>query len=320
MSMRLRIVASCTNRKRLPVPSDLRLRTIPVTDIAKRARKWCARLADHPSQIRSAAELYGGDHWSVVQSLSDAARAAGFTPELWVISAGYGLVSQTAPLHAYSATFAHRDADSVARGVGIFPHNPNEAWWEQLTMWAGPESGAPRSLEMLARDDPGAGLLVMGSPDYLRAVETDLLAAARCLDDDRRLVVISSREAEKTSVGGYLIVSESKLQSQLGGARISLHARVGRQVLNFAFRCGWEVGRLRHEYKRTLSAMTERNVNRRLRLTDDVLRRFICEALEIEPRIRVTTLLKRLRSRGQACEQNRFKALFGEVQKRCGAA
>jgi hypothetical protein len=238
---------------------------------------------------------------------------------LWVISAGYGLISETAQLHGYSATFARGHPDSVAKAEDIVVDNMNEAWWEHLIRWPGPEHGMPRSLAELAQDDPRTGMLVMGSPDYLRAVEQDLLTAATRLDDDARLVVISSREIEKTCLGGYLIVSDSRLQSQLGGARTSLHARVGRQVISFAARCGWVVGKLREEYNRMLTIALEKSVNRRRRVTNEEVQQFICEELVTYPRARSTGLLRKLRDRGQACEQARFKALFDDVRKNCGA-
>src|SRR5262249_10951824 len=158
-----------------------------------RARIWCTRLEKHRSDTALIGELYAGDHWTVVLSLPAVARAAGFEPQLWVISAGYGLVSERARLHSYSATFGRAYLDSVATCGGAEAQATNQAWWSHLTNWRGPEQ-APRSLEMLVRQDPRAGLLVMGSADYIRAVEDDLLAAAKRLDDPARLVVISGQE------------------------------------------------------------------------------------------------------------------------------
>lgn len=315
MRLRVHIVASCTNRKRLPVPPDLRLRTVQSDNSHTRARLWFARLAKHRSAAFRAAELYGGDHWSVIQSLPVAAQAARLLPDLWVISAGYGLVSEKAPLRSYSATFGRGYPDSIARGDRAEIEAVNQAWWNHLIDWSGPQR-APRSLEMLVRQDPSAGMLIIGSADYIRAVEKDLLAASERLDDPRRLVIISSREMAEGRLQAHVIASDARLQNRLGGARTSLHARVGRKLLGFSATCGWEVGRLRDRYRRMLASTPEDNVTERKRLTDEDVRQFIVQELTKDPRGKATGLLRRLRESGQACEQARFKALFIEVQKK----
>src|SRR5262249_22538587 len=164
-----------------------------------------------------------------------------------------------APLHSYSATFGRGNPDSIAGAEHAEVEAMNQAWWDYLIAWDGPER-APRSLDMLARQDPSAGMLIIGSRDYIRAVEKDLLAAAEHLDDPRRLVVVSSREMAEGRLEAHVIASDSKLQNQLGGARTSLHARVARKLLDFSGACGWDVDRLRDRYQSMLASTPEANV------------------------------------------------------------
>jgi len=168
---------------------------------------------------------------------------------------------------------------------------------------------------MLVRQDPKAGMLIIGSADYVRALEKDLLAAAEHLDDPRRLVVVSGHEMKAGRLGNHVISSDSSLQNRLGGARTSLHARVGRKLLDFAVSSGWDIEKLRDRYRRMLESTPEANLTERRRLTDDDVRRFIVQQLAKDPRAKATGLLRQLRESGQACEQARFKGLFVEVQK-----
>ena len=55
--MRLNIVVPCANRKRLPVPCELRLREIQERDLTARARSWCGRLERYGGEIAPADEL-----------------------------------------------------------------------------------------------------------------------------------------------------------------------------------------------------------------------------------------------------------------------
>jgi len=319
--MRLYIVVPCANRKRLPVPLELRLRGTRERDLTTRVRDWCDRLEHYSGDKSTAVELYGGDHWTVARALPAMAGAVGLEAELWVISAGYGLVSDTALLHAYSATFARGHRDSVADiGASGQADAHNTAWWASLAEWSGPEPGRPRTLEALAKRDPQAGFLTLGSPNYIRAVEKDLLAASERLDDPARLVVVSSRGSAGGRLDRHLVTSDARIQQKLGGARVSLHARVARHLLEQTPTCGWNVDRLRSTHQRILAAVAEVHVNQRQRMTDDELRQFIAAELMKDPKGKSTGLLRRLRESGRACEQDRFKTLFTEaLKKRHGA-
>src|SRR5262245_11141361 len=88
----IHVIASCTDRKRLPVPLELRLREISGVRPQIRAERWWRRLSTHESRNIVATDLYGGDHWSVARSLPAVAVANGRSAQLWVASAGYGLV------------------------------------------------------------------------------------------------------------------------------------------------------------------------------------------------------------------------------------
>ena len=75
------------------------------------------------------------------------------------------------PLDLWTANYAFLN-ERLARHYGM----PNVSGPEyRRVTWPGPER-APRSLEMLVRQDPTAGMLIMGSADYVRAVGKDLLA------------------------------------------------------------------------------------------------------------------------------------------------
>jgi hypothetical protein len=313
VNSRLNIIATCTSRKRLPIPQALHLRTVRDHDLSARARAWCELLERDPSPIRPAAELYAGDLWRVVQSLPVAAQAAGYETELWILSAGYGLVSATAPLHAYSATFARGHQDSTPDSAHV--ETGNQAWWASLTEWGGPVPGAVRSLEGLARRDPGAAMLVLGSPDYIRAVEKDLLGAADSFRKPERLVVVTSRGMKGGRLDPHLIVSDVALQCRLGGARTSIHARVARLLLQSARNGEWTVRRLRSQYRAAQAEAPRVAIARRPRLSDQEICRFIIGKLSEDSSVSATGLLRRLRQAGWSCEQSRFKELVAGVRR-----
>jgi hypothetical protein len=64
------VIVTCTNRKTVPVPPQLRLDSVPGRGTAQRARQWAGRLAG-PSSVPlvAARDLYAGEHWMIARSL-----------------------------------------------------------------------------------------------------------------------------------------------------------------------------------------------------------------------------------------------------------
>jgi hypothetical protein len=312
------IIASCTERKRVPVPAELRLRQVAQASASVRADRWWRRLSTHGSSTVPAVDLYGGDHWSVAKTLPDVAAARGFDPHLWVASAGYGLVSAAAPLRSYSATFAggHPDSILVSSTDGVVQSDFSRSWWARLNQMSGPVRRVPRTIADIARSDPRAYIVVVGSPDYVAAMEDDLLnAIAEASNSDRVIVVSTNGRFARGVLGQHLIPSDARLQRRVGGARTSLHARVARKILEEANEWDLNAELLQTHYKRVLASSADAPTFDRARLDDQRVERFIHAALRRSPDTSCTRALRALRDGGQACEQSRFKTLFHRVRK-----
>src|SRR4051794_13049467 len=91
-------VVTCSNRKRLPAPLALTARTLPQLPVDERAHEWVRRLEGADAPLISASDLYAGEHWSVVRSLPSVATDGGTPVYLWILSAGYGLISAAAKI------------------------------------------------------------------------------------------------------------------------------------------------------------------------------------------------------------------------------
>src|SRR5262245_56055558 len=204
MSDTILMLASCTERKRLPAPPALKLASTCGRDARERASRWWRRLMDDRTATLPATALYAGGHWSVVRRLPNVARARGLQPALWVISAGYGLVPASALLHAYSATFAPGHRDSVSRDGSAA--GDRQTWWAELARLTGPDRKAPRSIATLVGEDPGCFVLVVASAHYVNAVEADLVkAASRLVDRERLIIITTPGRMARSTLGPYVI-------------------------------------------------------------------------------------------------------------------
>lgn len=296
------------------MPQDLRLGSIQDGTLGERLKVWRNRLQQSPVERVTAAELYRGQHWAVVRGLATVAQKAGFQADLWVASAGHGLVPAGAQVRPYSATFASSEDDSVWRPGDGERQACLRAWWNGLQFSSSPITGAPRSLKDLASSASRAIILVIASPAYVAAMADDLALTRERLSDPNHLIVISSRDRSLPHwLESHLVPSEAPLCAMLGGSRGSLHARTARRILEETTKTPLRADALVSRYTHLLSNTKMATPPVRRRLTDDDVRRFVLESIETSGSPSCTAVLRRLRRSGQACEQRRFAGLYAEV-------
>lgn len=262
--------------------------------------------------MASAGDLYGGEHWQVALSLPAEGERRRRSVNLWVCSAGYGLVPVDALLRPYGATFTSGQADSVLRPGAAA--SDLALWWQELAAWDGPVPGQPRTIAGVAASDPSASVLAVLSPPYLRACGRDLTAAAAVAGE--RLSVLCAGGAPAGPLSALTLPADGRLQAAVGGTRGSLNVRIAAHLL------GTHAGRFtRSALAATLADLLECQPPMprydRQELDDAAVMRFISQALDglngSAPA--ATPLLRRLRDAGFACEQGRFASLYRLVKE-----
>lgn len=300
------IVVTCTNRKRQPVPGDLRMRTIRQRSIERRFDAWIDRLATSDTPAVPADQLYGGEHWQIARTLDQRAARGGYAVRVWVCSAGYGLVPLTAPLRPYAATFAFGQADSVATTTPSA-----REWWDRHTSWAGHGTGpAPRSLAELAAHASRAALLLVLSGPYLRACGHDVLAAADQLRHPDQLSVISTGSSVPSDLREFVLPADGRLQGVLGGSMQALNVRIAAHLLE-THRAPLQRTALADSVAVLSQGRSRPAPLQRTPLSDEEVRAFI--TTHWTESATHTRLLRQLRDSGLACEQQRFARLFADT-------
>lgn len=314
------LVVTCTDRKVLEPEAVLRVRSLPKTAGIPLVGTWAQRLAAAPRH-HVARDLYQGEMWSCALDLEAATvrlrgRAA---VRLWVVSAGFGLVSADDDIASYGATFASPAPDFVGGdAVGMDSTAAVQDWWQGLINL--PTAVGPRSLEELARGAEGDVVIVL-SNSYVRACLGDLARAVRAND---AVTVISPsaqrfaqlRDAAPPFDARLLTTDEDRaggLQRPIAnGTRMSLNLRAARLLIEH---CGSDAVH-RDVASRYLSQLTAAQPPLRQftgdAQTDGEVTRFIVHALSQGP-VSKTALLQRLRAIGMQCEQKRFGRLYSQV-------
>lgn len=314
MSAALHVIASCADRKRSGFGEEVQLRDFSQRGLPRRLDQWWKALSADGPRV-PAEELYVGPYWSTVRSLARSRASNQFAINVWVASAGYGLVSAQAPVRPYSATFRSNEADSVVRPADR-PAFDSRHWWAALCGLRAPGPRAPRSLTALAKANPRERLLVLGSVTYVAAMEDDLVGALGALRSPDSLIIVCGEPGPKNAaLRECWIQSDSRLVSRVGGSLPALHARVALRILNDSPRFGLSSRALRQRWAAIAERSPAAMKPQRIVSTDEQVKEFVRAALKKDPAAKHSRLLREFRADGRACEQSRFRDLFQAVAK-----
>ena len=302
---RVRVVVTCTLRKSGPIPRSLHLGAVPGARLTTRFRRWTDRLTNAEVPARPALHLYAGEHWTMARRLADESQSAAAI-DLWVCSAGYGLIPANTPIVPYSATFAPGNPDSVP--------GPATDWWAALGDWEEPAEG-PRRFVDLAASDPSARYLFVLSAAYLRACHADVCQAAEKLNGSGRLSILSAGTKRDLDLSDVLLPADARLRAVLGGTLQALNIRAAEHLL--------KAGLVDHDdmaesLRRLLAEQPPPRRFYRRRVSDAEIRSFIRDRRRVDPTATHTRLLREVRAANYACEQARFAALFAAEAKKTG--
>ena len=289
-----------------------------LSDLASRAQSWWQRLEEDAGQAIPAESLYAGDHWTAVRKLPISASEQGLQSKSWVISAGYGLVPIEACIRPYSATFSGSHPDSVTNRVTKeLPRKTIlQTWWKTMCAMRSARMAKPHSLANIVNKTPKATFIIIASPDYLLAMEEDILKSLHSLSDPNQLIIISSpSERLSQPLLAHIIPSVAQHQSLVGGALGSLHARVALMIIRNAHKWDLRADTLRTKLKKLAASSPPLRKYDRNRLSDLEVSKFVRQALKRSPRPSCTALLQELRDGGLACEQKRFTELYWAVKE-----
>lgn len=300
----INLIVTCTNRKSSPPTPLHQARNLKGASVAVRARVWSERLSASEGGF-AAEQVYKGDHWSVVRSIANSRGP--HKVQVWVASAGYGLMSPQTRIVAYAATLSGGHVDSVASSS-----EERRSWWASLT--TNPPKASPlgpRSIRKVAAKFSSSPLIIAASPEYIDAMADDILAASQRLDQPELLTVLCRSGGAPHELTPFAVHLSASLASELGGALTSLNARVVRWLVSFG------TARLTRptvdRYIRQLSdRCCARVIPRRSKMTDAEVRKHIQDEQRVVFRSR-SALLKLLREKGYAVEQSRFGKIYSEV-------
>ncbi len=297
------VITTCTNRKRKPIDEGLCASSLANGSVGEVARQWGRQLrADVPRY--SAMEVYGG------RSFKDAIEAAkALDANLFVVSAGLGLIDAENQIPAYACTVLEGAPDSISARIGGF--HPKADWWRELQRVS--PYALPFRVVAGADDTP---ILASLSDNYIEMVAAEVMDLP--IDRVARLRLFTRAPISRIPEGlrGNVMPYDDRLDgpdSSIRGTRSDFAARALRHFVGL---------RVSGSASEDAAAVEVALADWRIPSKFDRIRRDDAELLDLMRQHwaaaggRSSKLLRFFRDDlGVACEQGRFAALARQVRE-----
>lgn len=303
------VITNCTARKRSREQAVSGAEIRHVGSVRDLARTW-VQLAQGRPAVASAGDLYAG------RSFRDASVAAqSCQADLFIVSAGFGLVSSSSALPNYALTVADGEG-SIASTLAQFDASAAD-WWVALCA----ELGSPRALVQAIRRKAGAVALLALPSTYLQMVAPELSdLTARELAQLRVFTSPAGARQLEPRLADCVLPYDDRLNDVKGhaGTRTDFAQRALRHFVQVLHGHRLPLHEGKTAVLRELARRKPPATKVRVRATDEE----ICSAIRSFSRSgshSASTLLRRLRDeRRIACEQGRFRDLWRQVQQERG--
>jgi hypothetical protein len=300
--MRIALVTNCTNRKTIQPNAACVARMLRARSLPTFVREWRSNLsAAHPRQPTH--KLYMGRGFLEARRAWEQAQAHA-TAELYIASAGLGLVSATYRAPAYSITASRKGPDSV---VQLLDLKDAAEWWRALTVG---RHG------LAARFDCADLVVVALSAPYLELLREELADLAGPLLPRLRLITRHNPSGIDPRLSRAWMPYDNRLngsQSPIPGTESDFIQRALRHFTETVLHDHLRAGSAAHAALVTeaLESLPRPVRIQRRKLSDDELRAIM---RSIGPDVGAAQMLRVLRDeKNIACEQGRCSVLYKEA-------
>lgn len=264
-----------------------------------------------------ARSLYTGIGWKYALR---AENILGEQCQVWIVSAGFGLVRDDEKLPSYAATFAPQE-NRVANQICGFRSSTaaHAAWWKAINTRRG-RTETPLQTTFADFDR----VVVALSWPYLTAVDSDLELLARALGSEKLWLVAVGAQVPALSLElrECLVPLTSEVERLVSSPRATLNGRALvwwlEEIVPVA---GWHREAQNREIQRRLHHVPPTAIRLARAMSDEDVTRWIGEQAQVASGKwpGKTAMLRTLRASGMACEQSRFSRLYNQVVTRQSA-
>lgn len=215
-SKRINLITTCTKGKHLHSPLQLpQLDVNESDDVHYLLHRWREKLqlSIIDGNPAPAERVYRGTHWDTARQIVCDNQDV----DLWVISAGLGLLHASESIVPYEASFTSLPISG-------------SSWWAALTECF-KEGRAAASIQILMQARPHEIFVIAGSPTYIAAVEKDIMVGSKALNDAATQLVIVTSAGYKGHLDGFVTRSHAGMMNMLNSNMACLNIKHARSII-----------------------------------------------------------------------------------------
>ena len=326
--MTLHLIVTCVAQKkssRLVSILDPQINNGTVEEVFE---QWQKLLNSSKIPKEKAESLYKGSLWNSYMKLWGLIRSRVEHSELWIISAGYGLINGSKKIIPYDVTFQDSKFETPSifkkiNKINSINKSPKQdvlkKWWSLHTFHR--EDSEIKSLSDLLIKSPKEDyfLFVLGK-DYLEAISEDLLFGLDKRKFIEHIAVVSNNVNAPTpkKIKRNWLFANNKFINLPGTQSTTINSDIAIKLMMNLFKSGglknWSISEFNNYLMNLSSKLPNLKKYDREKKTDSEIKKFILSRIKKE-HISCSKLHREYRISGMACEQKRFGQLYKEVSK-----
>lgn len=311
---RINLITTCSNSKG-KTNSTLRLHCIKhkYDNLHELALSWSKRITEcmQNNEPIDAINLYKGSHWANALKAKNNKYV-----DLWVVSAGLGLLNANDNVINYQATFTPDSDDSIP-AYGMTNKESSRLWWSYLCNIKNNYSRC-KSIASLMESKNDEFFIIAGSNIYVNAILDDLIKGANFLSNPQKQLVIITSSAELLNENNIItdcFLSSSKLMLPwLQCNATSLNISLANKFIELLKEHEFDYCSTKQLINEMHNAIPVTAKADKIKCTDEHLRIYILNELKCNSNISATKCLVKLRNSGRCAEERRFRKVFLDIK------
>ncbi|MEC5320698.1 hypothetical protein VSX61_17420 [Brenneria populi subsp. brevivirga] len=273
---------------------------------------WCNALikANSTSTSVYVEDLYKGGHWTTAKAI-----LKNYPIDLWVLSAGLGLLHYRDKVVPYKATFATGYEESIPSYSNEYVGKSfHRTWWKEITERSSFKFKHPTSIAELMKKNKRDYFIICGSPDYINAIELDIINGVGYLVDSKKQLLIITSKKINNRLGDYLLKSNKNMAQWLKCNMLMLNISLAQYIVKeFTRKESNDLSEISLQLSDKLKELPEREVNRGIRRSPEEVAHYILSLIQQQPSISATHALRVFRDAGNSFEEKHFRTVFKAV-------
>lgn len=158
--------------------------------------------------------------------------------------------------------------------------------------------------------------IVCASPDYINAIELDIINGLEYLVDAKKQLLIITSKNINGRLTGYLFKTNQNMAQWLRCNMLMLNISVAKYIVEeFTSKHLNNLNELSEKLVEELKELPEREVKKGIRRNPEEVKSFILKLMEQNPGISATHALREFRDSGNSFEEKRFRAEFKALRE-----